>query len=321
MDGSPTVSVIIPTYNRAHVLGRSIQSVLNQTYQDFELIVVDDGSSDNTEEVVRNFNDIRIKYIRHDKNRGVSAARNTGIKAAQGEYIAFNDSDDEWLSHHLEKLMLAFEKASPQTGVVYSGFIYVMLGGKGIRVRPPRAARKEGDIRPSLLKRSFIYFQTAIVKRQCFEKVGLFDERIPCAEDWELWLRISTHYHFKYVGEPLVVEYESTDGLTNDKGAFARGYELVLARHFQDFLADKRVLAYHYFVVGLCLCASGEFQRGRNYFMQAVKAHPLGLHLCAALVSLLGQRTYNLVAAGYRKVRRWLLSVLEALWLTCYKKG
>lgn len=98
----PTVSVVIPTYNRAHLVGRAIQSVLNQTYQDFEIIVVDDGSTDNTEEVVKSFNDPRIRYIRHDQNRGGSAARNTGIKMARGEYIAFQDSDDEWLPEKLE---------------------------------------------------------------------------------------------------------------------------------------------------------------------------------------------------------------------------
>jgi len=100
MNKNPKVSVIIPTYNRAHLIGRAIQSVLNQTYQDFELIVVDDGSTDNTNEVIKEFSqkDKRILYIKHDKNKGGSAARNTGIKAARGEYIAFQDSDDEMVT-------------------------------------------------------------------------------------------------------------------------------------------------------------------------------------------------------------------------------
>jgi len=92
---NPTVSVIIPTYNRAHTIGRAIKSVLNQTYQDFEIIVVDDGSTDNTEEVVKSFRDKRIRYIQHKKNKGAAAARNTGIKSAKGKYIAFQDSDDD----------------------------------------------------------------------------------------------------------------------------------------------------------------------------------------------------------------------------------
>src|SRR4030043_1337098 len=105
---APTVSVIIPTYNRAHLVGRSIRSVLNQTYQDLEVIVVDDGSKDNTAEIVRGITDPRIVFLKHEKNRGVSAARNTGLKAARGKYIAFQDSDDEWLPQKLEKQLELF---------------------------------------------------------------------------------------------------------------------------------------------------------------------------------------------------------------------
>jgi len=100
---NPTVSVIIPTYNRAHLLDRAIRSVLDQTYQDFELIVVDDGSSDPTAEVIATFADPRIYYLRHEKNRGAAAARNTGIEASQGDYVAFLDSDCEWLPKKLLK--------------------------------------------------------------------------------------------------------------------------------------------------------------------------------------------------------------------------
>ncbi len=101
-ENSPTVSVVIPTYNRAHLVGRAIQSVLNQTYHDFEIIIVDDGSIDNTEDVVKSLNDPSIRYTRHDQNRGGSAARNTGIKMARGEYVAFQDSDDEYLPEKVE---------------------------------------------------------------------------------------------------------------------------------------------------------------------------------------------------------------------------
>ena len=99
-----TVSAIIPTYNRANIVIRAIQSVLNQTYQNFELLVIDDGSQDNTEEIVTGIHDNRIKYIRHEKNKGVAAARNTGIEAAKGEFIAFLDSDDEWLPNKLKRI-------------------------------------------------------------------------------------------------------------------------------------------------------------------------------------------------------------------------
>lgn len=306
MDGSPTVSVIIPTYNRAHVLGRSIQSVLNQTYQDFELIVVDDGSSDNTEEVVRNFNDIRIKYIRHDKNRGLSAARNTGIKAARGQYIALNDDDDEWLPHHLEKSVSAFRKASPQIGVVYSGYLN-REGGRETYVSAPKTARIETNVHASLLRGNFVGVGTAVMRRECFAKAGLFDECCPSAEDWEFWLRVAKYYHFKYIDEPTVIKNETPGSLLSDTGRLIKGFELILAKNYQDFLADKRALANLYAALGYRLCAGGDLPRGRGYFIRAVKAYPLGLHLGAAFASLLGQRMYSLVAAMWRKFRDWLV--------------
>lgn len=104
----PKVSVIIAAYNRAHLIGRALRTVLEQTYNDFEVIIVDDASTDNTENVIKSFDDARIKYIRHDKNKGAAAAWNTGIRASKGEYIAFQDSDDEWAEDKLEKQMNAF---------------------------------------------------------------------------------------------------------------------------------------------------------------------------------------------------------------------
>ena len=108
------VSVIITTYNRAHLVGKAIKSVLNQTFQDFELIVVDDGSTDNTEEVINSFNDTRIRYIRHKINKGGNAARNTGLRNSKGEYIAFLDSDDEWLPEKLERQLEVFKKSQDE---------------------------------------------------------------------------------------------------------------------------------------------------------------------------------------------------------------
>jgi len=121
----PKISVISPTYNRAHLITRAVHSVLNQTYQDFEYIVVDDASTDNTEEVIKGFKDERIKYIKHEKNRGPSAARNTGIKAAKGEYIGFLDSDDEWLPEQAEKQVSKFLESPDNVGVIYCGHVVI----------------------------------------------------------------------------------------------------------------------------------------------------------------------------------------------------
>ena len=122
-NNSPKVSIILPTYNRAHIIEKAIQSVLNQTYQDFEIIIIDDGSKDDTKKIIRGFQekDNRIKYIRFEENKGAAAARNAGIKMSKGEYITFQDSDDEWLPEKLEKQMKIIETSSENI-VVYCGF-------------------------------------------------------------------------------------------------------------------------------------------------------------------------------------------------------
>jgi glycosyltransferase involved in cell wall biosynthesis len=300
-----SLSVIIPTYNRAQMVGRAIRSVLDQTYQDFEIVVVDDGSKDNTEEVVRSFNDKRVRYIKHERNEGVAAARNTGIKATRSKYIAFQDSDDEWLPEKLEKQMAGFRTASSNIGVVYTAFLKIE-GDKKTYIPSPELTQKEGDIYNSLVRGNFVAPPAAVVKRECFAKAGMFDEGIPCFEDWELWLRISKYYHFKYIDEPLIIAYSGTPGsILADQGALARGYELILKKHCGDIKEKgRKLLAIYYIAAGNKLCLSGEFKRGRNYLIKAALAYPLNIaYLGAVLASLLGQRGYNKAAVMYQTIR------------------
>ena len=185
----PTVSVIITTYNRAHVLGRSIQSVLNQTFQDFELIIVDDASTDNTGSLVKRFRSKKIKYIRHQVNQGGSVAPNTGLRLAKGDYIAFQDDDDEWMPEKLERQMKVICAAPPEVGVVYTKFIQYDRFGDYVPLH--KIAKKEGYLFKQLLDECFIQWQTALIKKECFDKVGLINENILFARDWDLLLRIS----------------------------------------------------------------------------------------------------------------------------------
>jgi len=301
----PTVSVIIPSYNRAHLLGRAIQSILNQTYQDFEIIVVDDGSKDNTEEVVRGFNDKRIRYIWHEVNKGGSAARNTGIRAARGEYIAFQDSDDEWLSQKLEKQMKVFEKVSPKVGVVYTGY-WRLKGDKKTYIPSSKVSQKEGDIHKILLEVNFVTTQAVVVKTECFERAGMFEEELRRLEDWELWIRISKYYHFKCIDEPLVVSYYTPGSISADESALIRARKLILEKHFEDTKKDRGLLAKHYRDIGLLLCSNGEMGQGRKYFITALKVYPLNIRpLLLAFISLFGQGAYNKAIESYRKIRGW----------------
>lgn len=298
-----SVSVIIPTYNKAHLLGRAVQSVLNQTYQDFEVIVVDDCSSDNTERVVIGFDDDRIRYIRHEENKGAAAARNTGIKAAEGEYIAFLDSDDEWLSEKLEKQVRAFADGSTDLGVVYTGVRFI--AGNKIKYAPSsNIKKKEGYIHAVLLETNFIPLPAAIVKKECLEKVGMFDESLPRLQEWDLWIRISTHYHFKYISELLVNAYQQPDGISRDVNALIVASEYILQKYFKEISRNPKLLGQHYFGIGTILSIKGEIKRGRNYFFKAVKTYPFNAKLIlSTLTSFLGLRAYSSACKIYSKLK------------------
>lgn len=305
MSRNPRVSVIIPTFNRAQLLGRAIRSVLNQTYQDFEIIVVDDGSTDNTEEVVKSFNDERIRYTRHEQNRGAAAARNTGIKIARGDYIAFQDSDAEWLPEKLEKQMRIFKDASPKVGVVYTGS-WRVEGNKKTYTPSSKMTQKEGDIHNILFETSLMGAPVTVIKKECFQRAGMFDEKFLHLVDWEMWIRISKYYHFRCINESLAILHYPPDGLSADQDGLIMAHKLLLEKYFEDFKKNKRVLAKHLYYIGDGLCLGGKMEEGRNYLVKAVKAYPLNIKLfLLILASSLGEATYNKAINSYRKIRSW----------------
>ncbi len=303
----PTVSVVIPTYNRAHLLGRAIQSVLDQTYRDFELIVVDDGSTDNTEEVVEGLSDERVKYIRHEKNKGGAAARNTGIKAAKGQYIAFQDSDDEWLPEKLEKQMKVFETAPTEVGVVYTDMQRINKNGKPEYWHSPRVTN--GSLinpKTSDYQVMGLGIQSTLIRKDCFDKVGLFDEKFPRFIDLELFIRLSKHCHFHHIEESLV-KYHATEGISSSREALFTARKLLLERYFEDVGGNRKFLADQYFSMGMSLCSDGELTQGRKHLMKAARIYPINVkYLGAALASLLGQWMYNKAVISYRKNRDWI---------------
>lgn len=299
----PFVSVIIPTYNRARLLGRAIQSILNQTYPNFEIIVVDDCSTDKTENVVRSFRDERIRYIRQEKNTGAVVARNRGIKAAIGEHIAFQDSDDEWLPEKLEKQMKAFEIGPLDLGVVYTSY-WRIDRGRGVYWPPSYLKQTYGRIHDALLENNFIDTPTAVVRKECFEKVGLF-ENLPRLQEWDLWLRISKRYSFGHVNEPLVNAYLQPDSISRNMNAFVIAREYILKKYFKEISKKPRLLRHHYFEIGTLLCLNGEIEEGRSYFFKAIRINPLDAKLLlSTLASIFGLNTYNKAVAVYLKAKK-----------------
>lgn len=196
------VSVIIPTFNRSSKVVRAISSVLHQTFTDYEIIVVDDGSTDATEPAVTWFKE-RVAYIGHSSNRGVSAARNTGIRRSTAPLIAFLDSDDHWLPEKLAVQVALFNQ-HPKAVACQTEEIWIR---NGRRVNPKKKHLKpSGDIFEPALKLCLVSPSAVMLKRSLLEEVGLFDEDLPVCEDYDLWLRIASRHPVYLIREALVVK-------------------------------------------------------------------------------------------------------------------
>jgi len=205
----PKVTVVIPTYNRSDLLPRAIKSIQNQTYQNYELLVVDDASTDNTDELMEQFISDKIKYIKLDENVGQCIARNKASEKATGEYIGFLDSDDEWLPEKIEKQIKLFQNSPVENvGAVYCGFI------EKDEVLNKTEVINRDNLRGHIYDRFLSGFCPSttsmfLVKTEAFRKVNGFDEYLITFVDYDLWLRISkAGYGFDYVDEPLIVKYE-----------------------------------------------------------------------------------------------------------------
>lgn len=211
---APLVSVITPTYNRARFLPNAILSVFAQTVHNIELIIVDDGSEDDTRAVIEPLlADERIRYF-YQKNQGQSRARNFALEKANGEYIAFLDSDDVWSADKLAKQLVIFE-SDPGIDIVHGD--EAIIDEHGAVVSSENMKRHTGRITRQLLADNSVSITTALVKRQCFDDMGGFDASLEVADDYDLWLRFSARYWFHY--EPGIVAYYRVmaDQISSDK--------------------------------------------------------------------------------------------------------
>jgi len=302
------ISVIIPTYNRAQLIERALQSVLDQEYPDLEVIVVDDCSTDNTEDVVNSINDPRIKFIKHTHNKGANAARNTGIRAASGKYIAFQDSDDEWMPGKLAKQVDAFEGAPEDIGVVYTAFWRIEKGEK--TYTPAKdVLTTDGYLLKELLKRNFITTQSILVKKECLEAVGLFDESMPRLQDWELLLRIAEHYRFHFIDEALVNLYHTSDSITSDQKALTKALLLLLEKHYSAFARYPAILANFYCYLGQQFFLSDDMSKSLHYCANALKIRPLNPKFWLVMMTFaLGKDLYSKVKVLVLKCAKLLTS-------------
>ncbi|MEC4685991.1 MAG: glycosyltransferase [Nitrospirota bacterium] len=311
---TPTVSVIVPSYNRAHLLVRALQSILNQTYRDFEVIVVDDGSTDNTEEIVRSFSALDIRYVRHESNKGEAAARNTGVLTAKGEFIAFLDSDDEWLPEKLEKQMAVFRYHSKRVGVVYSNMCEIERNGKRRIWKSPTFMPEDGQFYRKALNYQIygIGIGSSVVRKACFEKVGLFDERLSYYVDFDFFIRLSKEFYFYHIKELLMNYYVTDDSFRWVTSAHIGSREVILEKYLDDIKRSRKTLSLHYWKMGRFLCIHNEVGRARPYLIKAIKAYPLNCKALAFFViSVLPFSQHIFCAVNSFKKKRTILKKCE----------
>jgi glycosyltransferase involved in cell wall biosynthesis len=222
------VSVIIPTFNRAAVIGRAIKSVLAQTHSVHEIIIVDDASSDNTVQASLNCYPA-CRIIQFRRNQGAQAARSAGIQAATGEWIAFLDSDDWWLP---QKLEWQLEKAAEGFSVIHGPGIIRRNGQDQFFAIPPL----EGQIFAELLRYPAPHYPCLLVRRECFEKAGYPDPAICAFQEWDMSLMLARHYTFGYVDKPLFVYEVQEDSISKDDYRGLRGYEQIVVKWWKEII-------------------------------------------------------------------------------------
>lgn len=300
---SPTVSVVVPTYNRAVTLPAALESVFVQTHQPYELVVVDGGSSDGTEDVLAAVDDDRLSVICRDSPAGPSAARNTGIQETNGEYVAFLDADDRWHPHKLDRQLTALERSSAS----------VALTGLSKSTGEPRTRDgANGDVHDAIRRLDVpTYTSTLVASRQALEDVGGFDESLPCFEDWELCLRLSKEYEFAFVDDSLVWKGTDGDNASADPDRLAEAirsldgqYDLPPSARGQ-FLAD----------VGITHFEAGRFATGRSYIYRALQADPRRAKAAIALVLATADSPtlFDVGMGAVYQTERYLAHVREAL--------
>ena len=307
---NPTVSVIIPTYNRAHLISRAIRSVFEQTYPDFEIIVVDDASKDNTEVVVKSFNDARIIYLRYETNRGAQTARNTGIHGARGDWIAFLDSDDEWLPQRLE---VGFSLAhKTDVSVVHSECYKKSSNDNELKIFG--IPHKSGDIYVDLLKYPGPMFQGLLVKRECLERIGYLDEDIISYQEWDTAIRLARYYKFGFVEKPLFIYHcHEDETISKDMKRGADGWAQIVEKNCKDILevAGKKALQRHYIILAGKYYSAREFEISTKYYRRVSELSSGVWKIKYTLQALLAKKHVNPNILNFNSIFRYVFRIIK----------
>lgn len=274
----PKISVVVPTYNHARYVAEGVRSILAQNYANLEVLVVDDGSTDNTREVMAQFGE-PVRYI-WQANRGLSGARNSGIEAATGEYIALLDADDFWEPNFLATVLPILE-ADRTLGAVHTGSRFVDRDGKPL-LQQNNVTVPADQMYDRLIDGEFFAADAVLVRRECFEQVGLFDEKLRASEDWDMWLRVARAFRFAGIPDALLNYRMHGENMSADPEHMMRYQLMVVEKHFG--LADgrpetwpqdrQRAYAVIYYQVAQGYYLRGNSQRGQQYLRLTLEANP-----------------------------------------------
>lgn len=292
MKTGPRVSVILPTYNRAGVLSRAAQSVLCQSFRDLELIVVDDGSTDDTEQLVKAFSDRRIRYIKNKVNGGGAEARNIGIAEARGELIAFQDSDDEWLPGKLERCVRVLQ-SRPGVEGVFSAFW--QINNKRVRYMPLRTPPINPDYMANvLLWGNFIGTPTVVVHKKTLESSGGFDADMPRYQDWELFLRVARDARLYFIEEPLILSYVTDGSISMNQAANEDALLKIFYRYREQITENPVLYSLWMAKIGDAKIRNGKAIQGRNALLKALVHNPRNIKVVLQTLFALpgGQKIY-----------------------------
>lgn len=287
------VSIIIPTFNRANTISRAIRSILAQNFSAIEIIIVDDCSLDNTEEVVNTFADEKIRYIKLEKNGGASRARNKGVQEAKGNLIAFLDSDDEWLMDMLNK-QLSILELNPDCDAVIAGFIRYY---KGIPeyISAPQSMVSSEYLISELIIRNFVSAQSLMLKKSCFLALGGFDENLSHYEDKDFGIRLLQNFKVITLNIPLAIVYETPGNLTSMTVQKTVCLEKFLTKHHQTILAyNKTASVRHYWFLGHSYMLSGDKEKGRKYINDSLRISFTFKSLISLILSFFGANYYRI---------------------------
>lgn len=307
----PLVSVIIPAFNSEKYIADAIDSILEQTYKNLEIIIVDDGSTDNTAETVRRYISIQttdhrpqtIRYI-YQENKGPAAARNRGIKEAKGEYIAFLDSDDIWLPEKLELQIRCFLDNNP-LGFIYTGYYAIDESREVLGMGNIKNFLKKEVFKKLFLKNVISTASTVMVKKECFDVVGLFDENLAVAEDWDMWWRIIKKYDFYCLSKPLV-KVRIRKGSQSYYGWRNLENELkFLNKLFSDNSFKKNILlrrksySYRYYAAAVAYKENRDISQAVQFLFKSFLLYPISFfsktHVCLFLYLILGEKVYSAI--------------------------